>query len=55
MGVGGAELLASAGAAYDFGFFVVMIIVAAVAAVATVATGILLRRYTPGTESGSHD
>jgi len=55
MGDGGAELLASASAAYDLGFLVVMIVIAAVAAAATIATGILLRRYAPGTESGSHD
>lgn len=55
MGAAGAELLASAAAAYDVGFLVVMIVVAAVAAAAAIACGVLLRRYGPGTESGSHD
>lgn len=51
---GGIDLLTAAGAAYDTGFLVVMIVIAATAAAATIATGILLRAYTPGTESGSH-
>lgn len=52
---GSDALLDSAFAAFDFGFLVVMLIVAGVSAAATVATGILLRSYKPGTQSGSHD
>lgn len=53
--IGATELLTAASSAYDVGFVVVMLIVAGVSAVAAVVTGVLLRKFTPGTDSGSHD
>lgn len=55
LGPAGSALASAAATAYDLGFLVVTLIVAALALAATIVTGILLRRFTPGTDSGLHD
>ena len=53
-GDGIAEALEAASTAFDSAYLVVMLVVAGVLAAATVITGVLLRRYLPGTQSQLH-
>lgn len=51
---GDAEILQAAATAFDSAYLVVMLVVAVVLAVGAVITGVLLRRYLPGTQSQLH-
>ena len=51
---GNADLIAAASTAFDAAYLSIMIIIAAVLAVGTIVTGVLLRRYRPGSQSQLH-
>ena len=51
---GDAAIIQAASTAFDSAYLVVMLVVAGVLAAATVITGVLLRRYLPGTQSQLH-
>jgi len=51
---GDTAIIAAASAAFDSAYLVVMIIVAVVLAIGAAVTGVLLRKYLPGTQSQLH-
>ena len=51
---GDADIIQAAATAFDSAYLVVMLVVAAVLAAGALVTGVLLRRYLPGTQSQLH-